>query len=172
MTFVFYGCTLSRVSDDFEYIDYSYASLYEGLRETISMKIFKNGNIYICNDYYYPNEKYFYNFNLDNAQLDSISQMTKIIINNKPDSIIYSNGCDQCRAFNFIIKSKDKTIKTHYFGDSFFDKKNYSLFHFAAFLNKIAEQNKKSADQFFVFESLTKLLPRLTPPPIDSVSPP
>ena len=101
-----FGCKEQKEIKDlstFKSIDYSF---YVGYFQSI--KILSNGGTHIYDSSEYSGTK-FYSLTLDKTILDSLSKMTKVLLNLKLDSIYEAPICDHPISFSLIIKTKEKT---------------------------------------------------------------
>ena len=143
-----------KESVSFDSIDYSF---YLGYTESI--KILSDGEMFIFN--YFETNKY-YSLKLDKSDLDSLSNMTKMLFNIKIDSVYQAQNCDHPISFCLIIKSKQGNIMTSYLGDCNEAKWN-SLFRMTKVLSDLCKKAIEHSDSAFVFESRSRLI--LPPPP-------
>ena len=142
----------------FESIDYSF---YVGYFQSI--KILSNGATYISDSSGYAGTK-FYSITLDRSILDSLSKMTNLLVSIKLDSIYAAHNCDHPISFSLIIKTKEKTISTSYYGD-LNEKQWNSLFHLTNYLGRLFKKEKEHVDSTFVFETKSRLILPPAPPP-------
>ena len=149
------GCNVPKEETPFESVDYSFFAGYLN-----SIKIYGSGQALISFNLHQWNE--FYSLTLDKANLDSISNMVRVLSKIKIDSIYSETICDHCASFGLIIKSKEYTLSTSYNGE-FHEKELNSLFRLTHYLDNLIDKVTKTADSIFVFESKSRLI--LPPPP-------
>ena len=162
-TLLISGC--KNKTDNFQTIDYS---CFVDPAMIYSIKIYSDGqaNLYTYNKYW--NSKYYHDLTLDRAVLDSLSKLTKLIMDAKFDST-YSIGCDRCLSYCLIIKTKKRDFKVTYHGQLFTDNSLILLDRFSRNINLIVQDRRKSVDSIYRFDSWSKyLLPPPPPSPFDS----
>ena len=145
---------IPRHTRDFEFIDLSIS--HERAQKQYSLKIFQDGKTYIKS---YKGDKYI--FTLDKYTVDTISLLTKSILNSKLDSVYYTD-CLSCINFNLIIKSKENKFQFFHIGDLYSNEKFKILEDYVCYLNSLIDRSMISVDTSFKFESWTD---RLLPPP-------
>jgi hypothetical protein len=157
LTILLLGCKRQKEQKEplsFDSIDYSY---YLGYTESI--KILSDGEMYIF--YYFETDKY-YSLKLDKSDLDSLSNMTKMLFNIKIDSVYQAANCDHPISFCLIIKSKQRNLMTSYLGDCNEAEWN-SLFRMTKVLSDLSKKAMEQSNSAFIFESRSRLI--LPPPP-------
>jgi hypothetical protein len=152
------SCNKKQTSN-FEYVEYSSIGNFQVL---YSLKILPDGksNIYTYN--IFKNKKSYYLVTLDKMEMDSISELSKLILNAKIDQF-NEFSCDQCLRLCLIIKTKNQKFKTFYHGQFYKDQNLQMLDRFSVLMDKIANRYIRTVDTAFVFESLSEGL--LPPPP-------
>jgi len=163
------ACTEKKTSStDFDSIDYSF---YIG--SYTSIKILSTGQSYIWHesptiwqDSSSSKENNYYSLILDKTILDSLSQMTKKLFEEKIDTFYSPEDINHPISFKLIIKSNKRTLSTKYFG-GLERVKWRSLFNMALFLNHQCEKVTDHNHANFVYESRVRLRV-LPPPPPDS----
>ena len=161
LTIVILSSCNKKQLPNFENIDYSRF----GNDEVIySLKIYDDGKTNIYKYNLRKERKSFYTVTLDKIELDSISSLSKLILNAKFDTL-NEFGCDQCLSYCLIINSKNHKFKTSYFGQLFAEKNMHLLDRFAVQMDKIAAKSIETVDSTFVFESLSGII--ITPRPPD-----
>jgi hypothetical protein len=154
-----FGCKEQNVIKDsstFESIEYTY---FVGYFQSI--KILKNGVTQISDSSGYSGTK-FYSLTLDRTILDSLSKMTKMLLNVKLDSFYDAPIADHPISLSLIIKTKERTISTSYSGDQVESQWN-SLFHMTDYLGDLCKKEITHVDSTFVFETKSRLI--MPPPP-------
>ncbi len=159
MIIALFSCKEQKVIKDlstFESIEYSF---YLGYFQSI--KILNNGVTQISDSSGYAGTK-FYSLTLDKTIIDSLSKMTKMLFNIKLDSTYDAPICDHPISLSLIIKTKERTISTSYFGDQN-ESQLSSLFHLTNYLGGICKKEIEHVDSTFVFDTKSRLI--LPPPP-------
>jgi len=152
----FSGCSGPKEEAPFKSIDYSFFAGYIN-----SIKIYSSKKTLITTRLDNMGCKQCYSLKIDKTNLDSISNMIRVLSNLKLDSIYYAELCDHCISFILIIKSNGNILSTSYHGQ--YDEKELNpLFHLTDYLDKIIMNVTESSDSVFVFESKPKLI---LPPP-------
>jgi hypothetical protein len=145
---------------DFEFIDFSINR--DRVQEFYSLKIFPDGKAFIKeNVHIFSYKEYKYVLTLNKDVLDTITLLTKAIVNSKLDSIYYTE-CLSCMDFNLIIKTKENKLKFFHRGDLNSNDKYKILEDYVRYLNKLIDISMSSVDSSLKFESWTD---RLLPPP-------
>jgi hypothetical protein len=161
LTTVFLSSCEKKQTNYFEYIDFS----RYGNDETLySLKIYNNGKTNIYKYDLRKERKSFYTVTLDKMELDSITSLSKLILNAKFDTL-NEFGCDRCFSYCLIINSNNHKFKTSFSGQLFSEKKMQLLDRFAVQVNKIANKHIETIDSTFLFESISGII--LTPHPAD-----
>jgi hypothetical protein len=145
---------------DFDSIDFSINR--DRAQELYSLKIFQDGKTFIKeNVHIFDYKEYKYVFTLSKNVVDTISLLTKSIINSKLDSVYYTD-CLSCMDFNLIIKTKENKFKFFHRGDLNSNDKFKILEDYVRYLNNLIDNSIRSVDSSLKFESWTD---RLLPPP-------
>jgi hypothetical protein len=161
LSILLFSCKVQKKQKEslsFDSIDYSF---YFGYFE--SVKILSSGEMFILENNDYPNESKYYSLKLDKANLDSLSNITKLLFDIKIDSFYLALIGDHPISFSLIIRSKEKSFATSYHGDCNETELNL-LFHFNRFLMSLCQKEMEIVDSNFVFKSKSKLI--LIPPPL------
>jgi hypothetical protein len=140
----------------FESIDYSF---YFG--DFRSIKILSNGATSISDSSRYAGTKA-YSLTLEKSVIDSLSKMTNLVFSNNPDSIYQTHAADHPFSFSLIIKTRERTLFTSYFGQED-ETKWKSLFHLSNYLQNLYKKSTEHVDSTFDFKSRSRLI--LPPPP-------
>jgi hypothetical protein len=166
-TLLFLTCCHSEnvITSDFDKID---ISIFDGGTDFYCLKVLRDGRTFIFNDRINKYKKYF-TVELEKHDLDSISRMAQLILASHLDTL-YEANCQDCGAFNLIIRAKDKKFKSLVFGIDEEKVETKSLVNLMNFLYKIAKKSRISIDSVFTFESRTRGFypPPQPPAPLDS----
>jgi hypothetical protein len=126
-----------------------------------SIKILSNGATSISDSSRYTGTK-FYSTKLDSSILDSLSKMINLLVSIKLDSIYQAPAADHPFSFALIIKTRETTVLTSYFGDQN-ETQWKSLFHLSNYLRGLCKKETEHVDSTFKFKSISRLI--LPPPP-------
>lgn len=153
------GCSNTEEPLSFNSIDYfSFWGFYN------SIKIQNTGKTFIY--YKDPMENtYYYSLYLNKNQIDSLSDMVRVLYTIKIDSL-YILERDSGRDFSLIIKSEKGRLETTYSGPYNNVEGLELLYRFIDHLIDVSEKLRKSTNSNFDFESRTKLKMILPTPPL------
>ncbi len=154
------SCNRPKEPKVFEYIEFSRFNFWN--KKSYSLKIQENGNMFYLHRLGYCE---YYKKMLTTNEIDNISKKVIEILDIRFDSSYYSAGCEHFLTYCLIIKTKNKKFKTFFRGQLFSNKYRMVLDSFACHLDSISTNLHMKIDTNIVFESWTRDLVPLLPPP-------
>jgi hypothetical protein len=154
-------CTNENSKDkSFDLID---LSVYDGWMNYFCIKVYNDGQTYILNSNHRKGD-IFLKVKIGAAELDSIDKISRLIKNQRIDTLYFGN-CADCYTYNLLIKSKQGDFHSHV--QSVVERKEIILMdQLVYFLHKIGRTAFEKLDSAFYFESRTREFYPIPPPPL------